>query len=163
MAVLHRVRHPLARGLTARARRLAALASLLVPGGCEPSLDLQPDSILQDSLGLGPADRTHVVRLIHAQGGEAALPDSVVLREGDWLDFRSGDAWPRTVAFHLDSLPGELRAYLETRGAAASPPLLGAGVHWVLRFDGAPTGRYPFAVSGSGRTRSGVVVVVPPP
>lgn len=155
------MRHPRAGGLTAPANLFAAFVGLLALAGCESPRDLQPDPVLQDSLGLAPADRTHVVRLVHTQGGEAAIPDSVEVREGDWLDFRSDDAYPRTVTFVLDSMSQDRRAFLEGQGTTASPPLLDGGVHWVVPFEGAPEGRYPFAVSGSGRTRSGFVVVFP--
>lgn len=156
------MRHPRPRGL----RPLPSLpslllATLLLVGGCggAPN-DLPPGEALQDSLGLTASDRVHVVRLTHVEGREVATPDSLMVRPGDWVDFVGGDGRIRVVSFPPDSLGTAPRDFMEGTGVEASPPLLGAGVHWAVPFTAAPPGRYPFVMAGAGSPGWGVVVVV---
>lgn len=137
---------------------LCAVAALGA-AGCEAPPELQPDPLLQDSLGLTSRDRVHVVRMLQREGREAADPDSVVVRPGDWVDFVGGDGHPRIIEFELERVDEAPRDFLEGNGVRASPPLLGRDVHWAVPFAGAPPGRYPFRIEGSGETGHGVVVV----
>lgn len=164
MALLHRVRRPGGRGLRPASPTLAILAALalfLVPGCTDAPGELQPPTILQDSLGLTVQDRVHVVRLEHAAGAERAVPDSLAIRPGDWVDFVGGDGRVRMVSFLRDSMRTAPRDFLQGSGVTDSPPLLGVDVHWAVPFEGAPAGRYPFVVTGSGGDGRGVVVVEP--
>ncbi|HSG50027.1 MAG TPA: hypothetical protein VLA43_19540 [Longimicrobiales bacterium] len=134
--------------------------ALLAAAGCgEAPNELQPGELLRDSLGLTSLDRVHVVRITHREGREVATPDSLLVRPGDWVDFVGGDGWIRVVAFPFDSLDLAPRDFMEGNGVDASPPLLGADVHWAVPFTAAPPGRYPFSVMGSGAPGRGVVVV----
>jgi hypothetical protein len=137
----------------------SALTALVV--ACEAAPEFPPDVVLQDSLGLTPEDHVHVVAVLHLHGEEATDPDSILVRPGDWVDFRTRDAHPRVVRFPADSLSGDRLEFLRARGILESPPMVRPGVHWVLPTDSAPPGRYPYRVDGSGASGWGVVVVVP--
>lgn len=146
-------------GLRAGAGCLFAAVLALGPAGCDAPPELQPDPLLQDSLGLTLRDRVHVVRIVHRDGREAAEPDSVEVRPGDWVDFVGGDGHLRIVSFETGGLEDAPRDFLAGNGVESSPPLLGLGVHWAVPLTGAPPGRYPFRIEGSGGEGRGVVVV----
>jgi len=155
------MRHARRRGLrVAPSLRRLILVALLPLGSCrEVPNELEPGEILRDSLGLTTRDRVHVVRLTHVEGREVATPDSVLVRPGDWVDFVGGDGRIRVVSFPPDSLGTAPRDFMEGTGVGASPPLLGAEVHWAVPFTAAPPGRYPFVMAGTGNPGRGVVVV----
>jgi hypothetical protein len=112
--------------------------------------------------GLQEGDRVHVLSLRFGATGEVVEPDSVVVRAGDWVDFELGDGSPRLVAFALDSMAPENRRFLEEAGARSSPPLVAAGSHWVVSFQEAPPGPYPFLVQGARADVRGVIFVAGP-
>lgn len=116
-------------------------------------------AILAAVPGLEPGDRVHVLSVGFGASGEVLDPDSVVIEPGDWVDFRTEDGSPRTVTFFPDSDPSPNRAFLEDRGLRASPPLVAPGSHWVVSFEGAPPGAYPFRVEGGRDEARGVVRV----
>lgn len=158
------MRHPGAGGLRGgRAHAFLALAVLLGAACEQPPQGPPPDPLLVDSLGLAPGDRVHVVRLTHTRGSERAEPDSLLIQVGDWVDFLGADGHMRTVRFITDGLAEGPRDYLAGNGVEGSPPLLGLGVHWAVPFAGAPPGRYPYSLSGSGEPGEGVIVVAPRP
>lgn len=160
MAVLHLLRHR-GRRLTLGAPLLGAL--LIAGAGCDPGsgdASLRPDSLLRAELGLGDADRVHRVVLLWREA-EAAEPDSVEVREGDWVEFVAGDWRVHELRFELDGPGGDRRAFLEASDQMASPPLVQRDQRFVVSFSGAPEGRYPFLAEGSGAAVRGVVVVVP--
>ena len=118
------------------------------------------DPILWDSVpGLEAGDRVHVVALRFESSGEILDPDSLAIDAGDWVDFRARDGSPRSVTFFPDSGGSPNRAFLDSAGLRASPPLTAEGSHWVLSFRGAPSGAYPFVVRGPGNEVRGVVHV----
>jgi hypothetical protein len=139
--------------------RLTVAAVLLALVGCDAPAHLQPGPVLRDSLGLTSRDRVHTITLTERAGRSYIAPASVEVRVGDWIDMRSGDGFVRTVRFELDSLAAEARAWVGAEGIEASPPLLARGARWVLLFDEAPTGRYPFRVEGPAEPARGVLVV----
>ena len=122
----------------------------------------RPDSVLRDSLGLTDADRVYRVALGVESGTFTVEPSRLVVPRGVWVEFVTSDGWPRTVAFELDSLPGAAAELLRSTGQDASPPLLDPGSRFLVSFAGAPPGRYPYQVEGSGRAVRGVVVVEDP-
>lgn len=121
------------------------------------------DPLVWDSIpGLQEGDRVHVLSLRFGAAAEVVEPDSILVEAGDWVDFEMGDGSPRLVAFALDSMSSESRRFLETAGARSSPPLVAAGSHWVVSFQEAPPGRYPFLVQGAGAAARGVIFVPGP-
>jgi hypothetical protein len=169
MAILYRLRSPLPRGVGPRpespVRRVACTLArfALVLGaaayGCDAPPELQPDQLLQDSLGLGPVDRVYTVELRHRRGDEVPTPDSLAMDRAGWVDFRTLDGWPRRVYFLTDSLPPGGAAFLDSLGTAVSPPFVSRGTRWPISFQGAPPGVYPYRVESGGGEGRGVVVV----
>jgi len=75
------------------------------------------------------------------------------------VEFLCVDGRVHSVRFPRDSLTAEAAAFLSRTSQLASPPLVDRGSRFVLTFEGAPPGRYPFLVEGSGGAGQGVIVV----
>lgn len=88
-------------------------------------------------------------------------PDTVRIRPGDIVRFVTGDSRPHAVVFDAARLPPEARAFLERTGQLRGPPLIQEGAAWVLSFEGAPPGTYPFV--DLSQDVGGIVVVAAPP
>jgi plastocyanin len=145
-----------------RLRAVRPFWALLALLACEtPNPELVPDFELQTELGLEPSDRVFTVSLSTGLG-ERADPDSISLAPGDFVQFVSGDWLVHEVAFDLDSLPEASRTFLERSGQSESPPLLQRGARFVLSYEGAPFGRYPYSIVGNRASGRGVIVVAPP-
>lgn len=147
-------------------RTPVALLLLVAAWGCaepeEAAPRHLPDTLLRDSLGLGDLDRVYRVELGVEDGAFTAEPATLEIPRGVWVEFVTSRGWPRTVTFELDSLPEAAAELLRSTGQDASPPLLDPGTRFVVGFEGAPAGRYPYVVEGSGRTARGAVVVADP-
>ena len=138
---------------------VAAAWAFALPG-CSGGSDtsLRPDSLLRAELGLTDADQVHRVAI---SGGlrETLSAPSVEIAPGAWVEFVTLDWWVHEIRFEADSLPREARAFMERTDQVASQPLVTKDERFVLSFEGAPDGRYPFVVEGSGAPARGVVVV----
>ncbi len=136
---------------------------VLVAAGCEaPQTELTPDAQLQRELGLAPDDRVHTVS-ISTGVSERAEPDSIVVFPGDYLQFVSDDWLVHEVRFQVDDLGADAASFLEATGQSASPPLLQLGARFLLVFEGAPAGRYPYTLEGNRASGTGLIVVASPP
>ncbi len=136
-----------------------AVALAAASGACEPrDPELVPDEVLQSQLGLTPDDRVHTVRISTGEA-ERADPAFLSVRPGDYVQFISADRLVHEVAFRLDSLKAPARAFLARTGQGASPPLLELDARFVVSFDGAPPGRYPYALEGNRGPGEGAIVV----
>ncbi len=148
------VRSPLALALG-----VAAAWAFALPG-CTAGSDtsLRPDSLLRAELGLTDADQVHRVTI---SGGpqETLSGPSVEIVPGAWVEFLTLDWWVHEIRFEADSLTPEARAFMERTDQMASHPLVTKDERFVLSFEGAPEGRYPFVVEGNGAPARGVVVV----
>lgn len=151
-----------------RNRRRAAMPRVLLPlGTCllllvscqEPNNERPPDPLLQDSLGLSPNDQVWRVELGSRDNREHVEPPVVTVSPGSWVEFVTTDTRLHTVLFPLDSLPAPSADFLLRTGQTASPPLVEEGARFVMSFEEAPAGRYPFLVEGNGVTAVGAVVV----
>lgn len=157
MALLHLVRY---RGRRLSERRafwvLCAVALLGACRGVPP--ERRPDEVLRTELGLGDHDEVFRVEIT---GGEAesASPSELDIPSGAWVQFVTTDWRVHEVSFDPDSLSAESRAYMETSGQMASPPLVERDARFVVSFRDAPEGRYPFVIAGNGAPGRGVVVV----
>lgn len=140
---------------------LMVVAVVSLGTGCGDGRDpsLLPDSLLRAELGLTDTDRVHRITL---RGGasEEAAPDSVEVREGDWLEFVTDDWRVHEVHFDAERMAGPTLSFLEETDQVASPPMVRRDARFVVSFRDAPEGRYPFRVEGNGAPVRGVVVVV---
>jgi plastocyanin len=129
--------------------------------GCQPDPTLQPDEVLQGELGLTARDRVHRVLLT---GGETehADPAAVSIEPGAHVEFVTTDWLIHEVIFERDSVAEPAWLFLERTDQTASPPLIDKESRYVLSFERAPLGRYPYRLEGNGRPGRGVIVVAEP-
>ena len=138
--------------------RFCSTFALILAAACGPPEELRPDERLQEELGVSARTETHRVSL---SGGrqESAQPAEVTVPPGALVEFVSTDSWVHEVLFELDSLAAEARAFLEDSDQVASPPMVNRDARFVVSWEGAPAGRYPFVLRGSGESARGAVVV----
>jgi plastocyanin len=143
-------------------RALVIGLSCLAIAGCErPDPSLQADEVLQSELGLTASDEVHRVILV---GGEMerADPAALSIEPGGIVEFVTTDWLIHEVMFEADSVGAELWSFLERTDQTASPPLIDRDTRYVLTFDGAPPGRYPYLLEGNGAPGHGVIIVAEP-
>lgn len=119
------------------------------------TLPLEEDTI---RLGRGSARVDVVLRA--APPGALGL-DTVRVRIGDVVRFIAGDALLHAVVFDGQSLAPDGRAFLENTGQLRGPPLVETGASWIVSFEDAPAGEYPFA--NLSQDRRGLVIVAGEP
>ena len=142
--------------------RLVSLAFLLCAGACaEPDPEHLPDAVLRRELGLTENDRVHSIR-IAGGNAEVAEPDLDSVPIGAFVEFVTTDWLVHEVIFQGDSMAADARGFLERTEQVASPPMLQRDSRFVVSFDGAPPGRYPFVMEGNGRPGHGVLIVFDP-
>lgn len=124
----------------------------------EPNPELLPDEVLQAELGLTLDDRVHTVTLTGG-GAERVEPGVATVAEGDFVQFLSTDWFVHEVTFESDSLGDAALAFMERTDQLDSPPLIYKDSRFVVSFEDAPPGRYPFVVAGNGRPGRGVIVL----
>lgn len=153
-------------GIRSRLAARAATAGMLLiaAAGCKAKVApaFRPDETLKRELGLTDQDEVHRVTLTAADA-ERIDPESVVVPPGAYVDFVTGDWRIHEVHFELDSLSPAARAFLQRSEQSASPPLLDRDSRFLVWFDRAPPGRYPFIVRGNTAPARGVVIVRPKP
>lgn len=134
--------------------------ALLLSVACKARPELRPDELLKEELGLTDYDEVHRIAVT---GGdfERVEPSEVRVRPGAYVQFMTTDWRVHEVLFEVDSLSAEARRFLESTDQVASPPLLRKESRFVVWFDDAPEGRYPFVVEGNTGPGRGVVVVSP--
>jgi hypothetical protein len=115
--------------------------------------------MLQDSLGLTAEDHVHRVTLSNQSGTESVEPADVVLQPGSYLEFQTKDRHVRVVSFVMNELSAAQAEFLRSTGQDRSPPLVELDSRFVISFQAAPLGRYPFLVEGSGTPARGAVRV----
>jgi hypothetical protein len=136
-----------------------AVVSLLAACGEQENLN-PPDQMLRDSLGLTDQDRVHRVVLRSLDQRESIEPTDISVEPGSYLEFLTRDRRVRVVSFVMSELAPEQASFLRSTGQDRSPPLVELDSRFVVSFDGAPEGRYPFLVEGSGAPARGAVSVV---
>ena len=171
MALLRRVRDPgtnlvprlasfLASRLASRAGPALVTLLVLTVGACNRVPEqLQPDTVLRDSLGLDERDAVHVVGLRSSQGAIEASPDSVRIEPGDHVSFTTLDGFLYLVHFDSAGLGDDQRNWLNSVGLFRGPPLLEADRRWVVDFSEAPIGVYGYRVEGNAEASQGIVEV----
>jgi len=147
------------------AARAAMMGLLLVAAAdCRAKVEpaFRPDETLKRELGLTDRDEVHRVTLTAADA-ESVDPPSVVVPPGAYVEFVTGDWRIHEVQFELDSLSAAARTFLQHSEQSTSPPLVDRDSRFVVWFDRAPPGRYPFVVRGNTAPARGVVIVRPRP
>lgn len=141
--------------------RLVAGTVLVVAACGQPDPSLQADETLRTELGLTARDHVHRVTL---SGGEAerADPAAVSIEPGAHVEFVTVDWLIHEVVFERDSLGAGAWAFLERTDQTASPPLIERESRYVLTFEDAPPGRYPYRLEGNAAPGRGVIIVTEP-
>lgn len=135
---------------------------LLSSVGCEQvNPALRPDLQLIEELGLSRTDRVHTVRLTVADQ-ELAYPDSLLVQEGDYIQFVSDDWFLHEVRFDSTAMSKHAWEFMVLNNQASSPPLLQHGARFLISFVDASPGVYPFLLEGNREPGSGVIVVASP-
>lgn len=113
------------------------------------------------ALGFTTGVRVHRITLGGRGAEEHVVPTLVRANPGDAVEFQSVDHRVHTVEFLSDSLSPDGLAFLRETGQLSGPPLVSRGSHFLVRFDDAPPGRYPFLSEAHGGRARGAVVVGP--
>lgn len=128
--------------------------------GCvePPDPRFLPDEVLREELGLTDADRVHTVTV---RGGEseAADPTTDSVPAGAFVQFVTGDWLTHEILFDTASLSAEQRDFLTVTDQLASPPLVHLDARFVVSFESAPPGRYPYQMLGNGAPGDGLIIV----
>jgi plastocyanin len=141
---------------------VVAAAAIVAASACEPTdPDLAPDEVLQAELGLSERDRVHRVTLTGGEG-ERAEPAAISIRPGAHVEFVTADWLIHEVIFSFDEVGAAGWEFLERTDQTASPPLIERESRYLLSFEGAPLGRYPYRLEGNGPPGRGVIVVQEP-
>lgn len=143
--------------------RIRGLACAWLLCACDPGVppEHRPDEVLRSELQLGDEDEVHRITL-RADERERPEPSEVVVPPGAWVEFVTDDWRVHEVHFDTHGLAAEAVAFLEASDQIASPPLVDRGARFVVSFEGAPPGRYPFRIEGNGEPAYGAVVVAEP-
>lgn len=152
------------RGAAARAT-VTTLLPLIMLACSDPDPELVPDAVLQATLGLDVDQRVHTIAVTTGVN-ERSDPDSLAVLPGDFVEFVSTDWFVHEVRFDVDALEADARDFLARTEQLASPPLLQRDARFVVSFEGAPLGRYPYVLVGNRGSGGGEVVVglsAPPP
>lgn len=128
---------------------------------CQPPEVEPTDPELREKLGL-PADvAIHRVN-VGGRGEEVRFaPGRVQAAPGELVQFLVTDRRLHVIRFVEDALDDEQVAFLRETGQLRSAPLVDPGARFVVTFEDAPPGEYPFESRGHGGRGRGLVVVNP--
>ena len=139
-----------------RAWVAALLLSTLTACSTEPPSDPE----LRQALGIEDARPIHRINLGGRGAIEHVVPARVEVLEGDLVQFVIVDRRVHTITFRGDELSPAAKAFLHDTGQISSPPLLQRGARFVVSFEDAPAGEYPFVSEGNGDPEGGSIIVV---
>lgn len=117
------------------------------------------DQALRDSLGIAPSRTIHRIILGGRGGAEHVVPTRLEVAGGDLVQFVNVDRRIHTVVFRSEEMSPDPRRFLERTAQLESPPLLDGGSRFVVTFQEAPPGEYPFVSEGPGGAEPGMIVV----
>ena len=139
---------------------LAVVALSLAIGSCEPP---EPESTLDpelvEALGLAGDEVIHRIALGGRGSEEHVVPPTLEVAAGEIVEFVTVDRRVHVVRFTRDSLSTEAARFLGDTRQGSSPPMIQQGSRYVVTFENAPPGRYPFLVSGYGEDAGGAIIV----
>jgi plastocyanin len=87
---------------------------------------------------------------------------AISIEPGSYVEFVTTDWLIHEVIFEADSVTRAQWSFLESTDQTASPPLINRESRYVLTFEGAPSGRYPYLIEGNGPAGRGLIIVIPP-
>lgn len=133
-------------------RVLAGVVLFAICGACDRMTESGPATLeLEgDTIQLEAGVRLIDVTVETQQDGSELEPARVEAAPGDVVRFTAGDGGLHALAFEAARLSPEARAFLEQTGQLRSPPLVSAGMQWVITLNGAPPGEYPFTCTTHG-------------
>lgn len=137
----------------------------MLPAACGERVDERGRTVieLEDGETVELGDGAVAVDVVLVGAGRAgALLDTVRIRPGDAVRFVAADPMLHAVAFDVSLLRTEAAAFLERTGQLRGPPLIETGASWIVSFEDAPPGAYPFADLSQG-VRGVVLVTAPSP
>ncbi len=118
--------------------------------GCLAPDEPPSDPELREALGLGDGVPIHRVN-VSGRGAETRLvPSQVPVEPGAVVQFVILDRRAHRIRFLPDSLSPDAHTFLVDTNQVESPLLVEQGSRFVLSFEGAPPGAYPFVVDGHG-------------
>lgn len=141
---------------------LAGLLSVLLLVTCAPEPPPPSDPELREALEVGDAAVIHRVTLGGRGAVEHVVPTLLEIEIGDIVQFVPADRRVHVVAFSADGLSRDAQAFLERTQQSSSPPLMDPESRFIVTFDSAPAGAYPFTSTGNGEPVSGMIRVRPP-
>ena len=110
-------------------------------------------------LGIEERQVIHQVTLSGRGAFEQVSPSVIEARVGDIVQFVSGDRRIHTISFYPTSRAQE--EFLDASGQRSSPPLIDIGSRFVVSFEAAPPGEYPFGSAGHGDSAAGRIILSP--
>lgn len=143
--------------------RLGALilAAGMFLSGCLREAPPPSDPELAEALGLSPRTPIHRISLADREGRIGVFPSVLEIGARDVVQFRAEDRRVYGIRFLEAEMSSASRDFLADRHQLASPPLVEAGARFVVSFEGAPEGIYPFLVEGSGGSQRGEIRLRP--
>ena len=148
-------------GLSSCLLHVLSLLVFLSLTACEPGGELPPDPEVEGGRALGLEGGARLIRVVLGGRGaqEHILPQRILARPGDAVEFLTVDHRIHRIEFPRDSLNARAFEFLVSNRSEASPPLPAQGSRFILRLHGAPAGRYPFFSHGHGGLAHGVIKV----
>ncbi|TVP43926.1 MAG: hypothetical protein EA350_12680 [Gemmatimonadales bacterium] len=141
---------------------MAGLA-LLVLSACSTEFPPPSDPELAEALGLPPRTPIYRFDLADRQGTVGLFPAQWEIADGGVVQFVTRDPRVYSVHFERGAMSADAWQFLEASGQESSPPLTSEGARFVLSFEDAPPGVYPFRVEGQSQTARGEIRVRGPP
>lgn len=137
------------------------LAGLLPSAGCGEGTgeSADPHRELRERLDLDADREIHRVSLGGRGAEEHVVPSRLRVGPRAVVEFVAVDGRVHTVSFAEDSLAPDAARFLRRTSQLRSPPLVDRGARFVLSFQGAPGGRYPYRIEGPGGEAWGAILV----
>jgi plastocyanin len=128
--------------------------------GCSGVPDGPHDPEVAAFLGVPASTPIHRFDVVVRDGRSVILPRTRDVRAGDWVQFVAAGHRVHSIHFARDAFDDEAAwRFLEASHQTASPPLIGEDARFLVSFEGAPPGAYPFHVMGQGPPMEGVIRV----
>jgi plastocyanin len=143
-----------------RPSRWGAVVLLGLLWGCGGAGSDPRDPEVAAFLGIPSATPIHRFDLVDRQGRVGLFPRTLDVAPGHWVQFVAADTRVYSVHFDRERFEDEAAwAFLQGLHQTASPPLTGAGARFIVSFEEAPPGTYPFRIEGQGVPVAGEIRV----